>query len=253
MQYGFGDSSRPLKETAECVENILHEQLIQILQLLCQNCHQESREIRIEDFLFLLRHSPVKLRKFCQYLQVKDLKKNFIKSGAVDKPSCELNPLTDSGGESKQLAAALIFLNDIDPTGFLASVADPNCDCSLHDEMLQERISRIDRMTISMDIQQYMEYSKVYLNLSILNIFTAIQACTQHELQCIILPSGQAEFIWKASCVQQVQRLAAQGLYVAEQHSTYTEIMGHSQLPRLRNCRPTCRSCFHRQEGQHGE
>lgn len=54
--YGFGDSKCPLKETAELVENILKEQLIQFLNLLFEVAATiESKKIGVREFLILLR------------------------------------------------------------------------------------------------------------------------------------------------------------------------------------------------------
>lgn len=56
MMYGFGDSKCPLKETAELVENILKEQLIQFLNLLFEVAATiESKKIGVREFLILLR------------------------------------------------------------------------------------------------------------------------------------------------------------------------------------------------------
>lgn len=161
MQFGFGDSPKPLVATTELIEKIVKEQLVLILDLLCETAMtRESSSIGIEDFLFLLRHSPLKLRRFCHYLQVRDMKKALSKEnkGNVVR-ELELTSI-DNRTETKDLTHALKFLHHIDPTGYLSSVADPNRDCPLTDDQFKERVSRIDHMTISMDISQYLEYSK---------------------------------------------------------------------------------------------
>ncbi len=165
MQFGFGDSPKPLVATTELIEKIVKEQLVLILDLLCETAMtRESSSIGIEDFLFLLRHSPLKLRRFCHYLQVRDMKKALSKEnkGNVVR-ELELTSI-DNRTETKDLTHALKFLHHIDPTGYLSSVADPNRDCPLTDDQFKERVSRIDHMTISMDISQYLEYSKVRLS-----------------------------------------------------------------------------------------
>lgn len=103
------------------------------------------------------RHNPVKLRRFCTYLQVTDLKK-LVETTDDDKEVSEFQGIQ---GESKRLQTALHYLHHIDPTGYLLSVADPRRPSLLHDEALQERNQRIEAMTATMDVQQYMEYAKV--------------------------------------------------------------------------------------------
>lgn len=56
MMYGFGDSSHPLKETAELVEKIVKGQLIQFLNLLFEVAVKiDSKKIGVREFLILLR------------------------------------------------------------------------------------------------------------------------------------------------------------------------------------------------------
>ena len=69
--------------------------------------------------------------------------------------------LTMLHSDSKKLKAALTFLQHIDPSGYLCSVADPTNPSSLTDDSLKERNQRIEKMTCAMDVQQYLEYAKV--------------------------------------------------------------------------------------------
>jgi hypothetical protein len=56
MMYGFGDSKYSLKETAELVEKIVKEQLIQFLNALSEVAVKiNSKKIGIKEFLVLLR------------------------------------------------------------------------------------------------------------------------------------------------------------------------------------------------------
>ena len=107
----------------------------------------------------LNRRSPVKLRRFCHYLQISDIKKNFNnEENLADASTLEPNEIHV---ESKQLRSALLYLWHIDPSGFLPSIADPTKNCPLNDESLKERQQRMEIMTKSMDVHQYFEYSKV--------------------------------------------------------------------------------------------
>lgn len=107
---------------------------------------------------FSTRHSPVKLRRFCTYLQVIGFK-DYAKEDdlAKDMPDfCDIN----SG--NKKLNSALSFLQKIDPSHYLSNVADPTKPSLLTDDALKERQERIERMTSAMDVPQYLEYNKVF-------------------------------------------------------------------------------------------
>lgn len=108
----------------------------------------------------------MKLRRFFTYLQVTDLKR--IAETADDKK--ELDELQGFHTESKKLHSALSFLQHLDPTGYLVSVADPRKPSPIQDEALRERNQRIETLTASMDVQQYMEYSKVLILLKVLEV-----------------------------------------------------------------------------------
>lgn len=208
----FGDSSQGSKETAELVESILKDQLNHIFELLCEIAtNRDSTKIGIKEFLILLRwdyvlfeicnwnlfcsfhysatcllsdrRSPVKLRRFCQYLQVSDIKKTF-NSGENITDTGVLNSSEpfEIHVESKQLRSALLFLWHIDPSGYLASIADPTKYCPLNDESLKERQQRMEVMTKSMDVDQYLEYSKVTLTkIHIFNLIISYQIYRQNK------------------------------------------------------------------------
>ena len=76
--------------------------------------------------------------------------------------------------DSKKLQEALEFLQHLDPTGYLVSVADPNRPSPLLDESMMERNQRIETMTTSMDVPQYKEYTKVIFLLQIIIFFVKI-------------------------------------------------------------------------------
>ncbi|XP_046460667.1 transcription initiation protein SPT3 homolog [Daphnia pulex] len=158
MMYGFGDSKYSLKETAELVEKIVKEQLIQFLNALSEVAVKiNSKKIGIKEFLVLLRHSPVKLRRFCTYLQAsgfKDLAKED------DLPKDIMTEFSDLHTGNKKLNSALAFLQHLDPSCYLCNVADPSKPFLLPDDALKERNERIERMTLAMEKGQYIEYSQ---------------------------------------------------------------------------------------------
>lgn len=99
----------------------------------------------------------MKLRRFCTYLQVTDLKK-IADTTEGDK---EISDLQEFHVNSKKLDTALRYLQHMDPTGYLVSIADPRKPSPIPDEALRERNQRIESLTATMDVQQYMEYAKV--------------------------------------------------------------------------------------------
>lgn len=102
----------------------------------------------------------MKLRRFCTYLQVTDYRK-YIETDGVEKEFKETTEFSEFQPDSKKLQSALSFLQHIDPSGYLSSVADPTKPSPLPDDALKERNQRIERMTTAMDVQQYLEYAKV--------------------------------------------------------------------------------------------
>lgn len=112
---------------------------------------------------YFFRHKPVKLRKFCKYLQIT----NFRKLKGLDsesKDGGELYEWDQIQSDSKQLQDALNFLQHLDPSGYLVSVADPTKPSPLLDESMIERNTRIESMTTAMSVEQYCEYAKVNCN-----------------------------------------------------------------------------------------
>jgi hypothetical protein len=106
---------------------------------------------------FSIRHSPVKLRRFCKYLQVRGFK-DYAKE---DEFTRDMTDFCDIQSGNKKLNSALAFLQQIDPSCYLCSVADPTKPSPLIDDALKERQERIERMTSAMDVSQYLEYNKV--------------------------------------------------------------------------------------------
>ena len=212
MMHGFGDSPHPLVETAEFIERVVKEQLLQILECLTEVADiRESNSIGMEEFLFLLRHNSVKLRRFCHYLHVRDMKKNLMESNTDDPHGLDFVPVGDPAPKisSKNLTNALRFLHHIDPSGFLSRVADPNRETILKDENFRERMDRIEHMTLSMDVQQYLEFSKV--------TFSFLRY--KYDFFILIYLSGKAMFIWKTPSNNKIPRLAFKKCNTSKHHN----------------------------------
>lgn len=101
----------------------------------------------------------MKLRKFCKYLQITNFRKlKGLDTESKDNGEFEWDQIQS---DSKQLQDALNFLQHLDPSGYLVSVADPTKPSPLLDESMIERNTRIESMTTTMSVEQYCEYAKV--------------------------------------------------------------------------------------------
>ena len=110
-------------------------------------------------FVWFFRHKPVKLRKFCKYLQITNFRKlKGLDTESKDNVEFEWDQIQS---DSKQLQDALNLLQHLDPSGYLVSVADPTKPSPLLDESMIERNTRIESMTTTMSVEQYCEYAKV--------------------------------------------------------------------------------------------
>lgn len=86
----------------------------------------------------------------------------FKKYAKEDDGSKDIVDFTEFPTDNQKLQSALAFLQYIDPSCYLCNVADPTKPSPLLDDTLRERNERIERMTSAMDVQQYLEYTKVF-------------------------------------------------------------------------------------------
>nr|CAH0099617.1 unnamed protein product [Daphnia galeata] len=160
IMYGFGDSKHALKETAESIETVLKEQLIQLLNALFEvAAKRNSKTIGMKDFLFLLRHRPVKLKRFYEYLVVsgrgfKKLAKEVDVTKDTESEFCD----TSIEAGNKEMNSALAYLQHIDPSGNLLCAVTTT---KFADDTNKERKERMDRMTTAMNLLEYKEYHKI--------------------------------------------------------------------------------------------
>ncbi|XP_078398147.1 transcription initiation protein SPT3 homolog isoform X2 [Cetorhinus maximus] len=124
-KFAFGDSRRPLPETAVLVEDIVHSQLINM----------------------------GKLRRLLRYMSFRDFKSKIIKS-VEDEDVIEADKSSSSINKRQKLYQE--FLSSIDQTGELLGLLEED-DA---DEVKQERLERAERQTRMMDSSQYAEYSE---------------------------------------------------------------------------------------------
>nr|XP_033793006.1 transcription initiation protein SPT3 homolog isoform X2 [Geotrypetes seraphini] len=156
MMFSLGDVRRPLHETAVLVEDVVHTQLINLLQQAAEVSQlRGARVISAEDLLFLMCKDKKKLRRLLKYMNFRDYKSRVTKGLEED------DLLEDKFGAgssnfhiNKRQKLAHDFLSSIDQTGELLALLD---DEEI-DEVKQERMERAEKQTRMMDSAQYAEF-----------------------------------------------------------------------------------------------
>ncbi|KAK1170345.1 hypothetical protein AOXY_G7168 [Acipenser oxyrinchus oxyrinchus] len=153
MMFALGDARRPLHETAALVEDVVHTQLINLLQQAAEVSQlRGARVISTEDILFLMRKDKKKIRRLLKYMFFRDCKSKILKS-IDDEEALEADKFSSSSVNKRQKLAH-DFLSSIDQTGeFLALFDDDDID-----EVKQERLERAERQTRMMDCAHYTEF-----------------------------------------------------------------------------------------------
>lgn len=152
MMFSLGDARRPLHESAILVEDIVHTQLINLLQQAAEVSQlRGARVISAEDLLFLMRKDKKKLRRLLKYMFFRDYKSKIVKGIEEDDL---IEDKFSSNNTNKRQKLAQDFLNSIDQTGeLLAMFEDDEID-----DVKQERMERAERQTRMMDSVQYAEF-----------------------------------------------------------------------------------------------
>ncbi|XP_078503756.1 transcription initiation protein SPT3 homolog isoform X3 [Lissotriton helveticus] len=153
MMFSLGDCRRPLLESAILVEDIVHTQLINMLQQAAEVSQlRGSRVISAEDILFLMRKDKKKLRRLLKYMVFRDYKSKVVKS--IEEEDLLDDKSSSSVSANKRQKVAQDFLNSLDQTGeLLVLFEDEEVD-----EVKQERMERAERQTRLMDSAQYSEF-----------------------------------------------------------------------------------------------
>nr|XP_023694921.1 transcription initiation protein SPT3 homolog isoform X3 [Paramormyrops kingsleyae]XP_023694922.1 transcription initiation protein SPT3 homolog isoform X3 [Paramormyrops kingsleyae]XP_023694923.1 transcription initiation protein SPT3 homolog isoform X3 [Paramormyrops kingsleyae]XP_023694924.1 transcription initiation protein SPT3 homolog isoform X3 [Paramormyrops kingsleyae] len=152
MMFALGDTRRPLHETAALVEDIVHTQLVNLLQQAAEvSLVRGARVISAEDILFLMRKDKKKVRRLLKYMQFRDYKSKILKT-IDDDDLLDTDKFSSSNNKRQKLVQD--FLSSIDQTGdFLALMDEDDLD-----DVKQERLERIERQTRMMEPAQYSEF-----------------------------------------------------------------------------------------------
>jgi len=148
MLYSFGDSRRPRLETAILVDDIVRQQLVEIVYRATEASVARGANgvVGIEDILFLLRKSPVKVQRFVKYFKIKDMSSQAV--------AIQQNVITDANKRAKRCRD---FLVSIDVEGGLLTQA---INDELVDEVRMNRLRRRDRFTRHLDEKRYAEFTR---------------------------------------------------------------------------------------------
>uniref|UniRef100_A0A5F8GUP8 SPT3 homolog, SAGA and STAGA complex component n=1 Tax=Monodelphis domestica TaxID=13616 RepID=A0A5F8GUP8_MONDO len=151
--FSLGDARRPLHETAVLVEDIVHTQLINLLQQAAEVSQlRGARVISPEDLLFLMRKDKKKLKRLLKYMFFRDYKSKIVKG--IEEDDLLEDKFSSSSNVNKRQKVAQDFLHSIDQTGeLLAMFEDDEID-----DVKQERMERAERQTRMMDAAQYAEF-----------------------------------------------------------------------------------------------
>ncbi|XP_073938125.1 transcription initiation protein SPT3 homolog isoform X9 [Castor canadensis] len=151
--FSLGDARRPLHETAVLVEDVVHTQLVNLLQQAAEVSQlRGARVVSAEDLLFLMRKDKKKLRRLLKYMFIRDYKSKIVKG--IDEEDLLEDKLSGGSNTNKRQKIAQDFLTSIDQTGeLLAMFEDDEID-----EVKQERMERAERQTRIMDSAQYAEF-----------------------------------------------------------------------------------------------
>eukprot|EP00095_Tigriopus_kingsejongensis_P004599 snap_masked-scaffold416_size178335-processed-gene-0.20 protein:Tk04599 transcript:snap_masked-scaffold416_size178335-processed-gene-0.20-mRNA-1 annotation:"transcription initiation protein spt3 homolog" len=146
MMFGFGDSNRPRRETAELVEQLVHEQMVEILHRAQEVAERRgATQLGLEELVFLLRKHPVKVQRLLKYLSVRDT------AAAVQALNGDAVPI-----ETKRVKRCKDFLRRIDSNGCLLRAVNEE----LPDELRMERLRRLDRLSRDFDERKYAEFAR---------------------------------------------------------------------------------------------
>lgn len=148
MMHGFGDCSEPLAETAAVLEEVVHQQMTEVLfQASDVALRRGASTVTMEDLLFLMRRSPIKLQRLVKYLAVKDLSSSLSHFG--DSSSAALAQVAPQA--SRRVKRARDFLLPLDSDGLLERALNDE----LYDDVRMSRLRRMDRLSRDLDEKRY--------------------------------------------------------------------------------------------------
>lgn len=190
MMFTFGDARNPLPPVTQLVEDIVHNQMIDLIQRATKiAARRGSRYLSIDDFIFLVRHDAFKVKRLKEFLSWKDIRKNVRNNSGETNDEIMLgaggaavaaageeeekhpNSQTASPTSTSKAAAGVvkkrkIFLSWDYLDGFgeegesASSESEEASDLEDFTNEATHRLREADIITREMSKEEYMEYSE---------------------------------------------------------------------------------------------
>lgn len=155
MLYGMGDARKPMPETVALIEDLTRRQLTTLLQraddLARKRC---SKVIGAEDFIFLLRHNPQKLKRLIDYIGILDQRSSINKGNSLEDVAHDDDCEPTAGKRKRQ---CLEFIRYLDSTNELLDAVESQ---SMTDEVRMARLLRADLTSRTLDRSQYLQWAE---------------------------------------------------------------------------------------------
>ncbi|KAG8226260.1 hypothetical protein J437_LFUL004817 [Ladona fulva] len=120
MMYGFGDSAQPLVESAQLIEEIVHQQMVSVCYRAMEVAEMRgSKSIKVEDLIFLIRNNKMKLQRILKYLALKEIKRTM--NSTINEESVTESTLESRSNFGKN-NSLVNFLLSIDQTGEIEDI-----------------------------------------------------------------------------------------------------------------------------------
>lgn len=163
MMFAFGDAPRALTASAALVEEIVHSQMEEILRRASEvstRCHRQS--VMLEDVLFVVRKSPIRVQRLARYLSVKDAAATLQQEanppgGSPPPPPSSQDPRGASGSRIKRCRE---FFAKLDSCSSDGGVLEQALNGELYDEARMERLRRMERMSRELTGKRYNDFTK---------------------------------------------------------------------------------------------
>eukprot|EP00835_Amoeboradix_gromovi_P001503 NODE_69_length_23719_cov_0.556689.p7 type:complete len:292 gc:universal NODE_69_length_23719_cov_0.556689:15863-14988(-) len=157
MVYVFGEVRDPLPVVTKLIEDMVRHHLMEIVSLANEASRQRSsRNIGIEDIIFVIKHDKTKVARIKTYLSYKDVRKN-----AKDEDEVAEGIEEEDGDELKSKVNVRLPWEYIE--GFTdvledEEVEDQNDKIATFED--NQRLKEADIKTRDMTAQEYMFYSE---------------------------------------------------------------------------------------------
>ena len=156
MMHACGDVAKPVKRTAELIDQFVFDQLSLFLSLTAQIADErKSGVIGIQEVMFLLRRNIPRLFHFMRHLQFRDVKGKYVTSKSKKNG---IESVNEKGNvvKMKRTKTCLKFLKCIDKMSHLEMMYHRN----EFEDIRMKRIKVAEFFTRNMNLEEYSWYSE---------------------------------------------------------------------------------------------